>query len=270
MDHILSAAAERDSRSRQEVDRCAAQVLSALRSYPADMRPEERTELDTIGKLVARQREVLRSVTMPPREARGREGGLIMIGELAPMRIQILSASAQLQVWNRTALADAGRVTLAGLGDLQDQLTRRLVTALGSGFLLMVACTTYIVWLERQAQERYLDLSRSRGELQRLSARLVDAQETERQSISRELHDEVGQSLGALLVDLARLAGKVPSDRTDLQEEVRRMQGVAEQTVQTVRNMALLLRPSMLDDLGLAAALEVQGAGGFRPHRLGV
>jgi signal transduction histidine kinase len=91
--------------------------------------------------------------------------------------------------------------------------------------------------------------------LQLLSSRLVDAQETERRSISRELHDEVGQSLGALLVDLGRLPAIAP----EAKEQIDRMKSVAERTFQSVRNIALLLRPSMLDDLGLAAALEWQG-----------
>ena len=92
-----------------------------------------------------------------------------------------------------------------------------------------------------------------------MSAQLVDAQETERRSISRELHDEVGQSLGALLVEVGRLAASVPSDNAQIKDHVDKIKSVAETTVQTVRNIALLLRPSMLDDLGLIAALEWQG-----------
>ena len=97
------------------------------------------------------------------------------------------------------------------------------------------------------------------AELEALSAQLVDAQETERRSISRELHDEVGQSLGALLVEVGRLAASVPSGNAHIMDHVDKIKSVAETTVQTVRNIALLLRPSMLDDLGLIAALEWQG-----------
>jgi signal transduction histidine kinase len=117
----------------------------------------------------------------------------------------------------------------------------------------------YILRLERQTNLRYLELARSRHELQQLSSRLVDAQESERRSISRELHDEIGQSLGALLVDLSRLSASLPPDRPDVKEQVDRMKSVAESSVQAVRNIALLLRPSMLDDLGLGPALEWQG-----------
>ena len=95
--------------------------------------------------------------------------------------------------------------------------------------------------------------------MQQLSARLVDAQETERRSISRELHDEVGQALGALLVDLGRLSTTLSDDRPEVKAQLDNMKSVTERTFQAVRNIALLLRPSMLDDLGLVAALEWQG-----------
>jgi signal transduction histidine kinase len=116
----------------------------------------------------------------------------------------------------------------------------------------------YIVRLDRQTRARYVELARSRHALQQLSARLVDAQETERRAISRELHDEVGQSLGALLVDIGRLSTTLSGD-PEVKTQLDNLKSVAERTFQTVRNIALLLRPSMLDDLGLAAALEWQG-----------
>jgi signal transduction histidine kinase len=104
-----------------------------------------------------------------------------------------------------------------------------------------------------------VELARSQHALQQLSARLVDAQETERRAISRELHDEVGQSLGALLVDIGRLSTTLSGGHPEVKAQLDNLKSVAERTFQTVRNIALLLRPSMLDDLGLAAALEWQG-----------
>ena len=141
----------------------------------------------------------------------------------------------------------------------QAGLTRALAIGLGSGLLLVLAGMAYIVRLERQTQSRYTQLGQSRLELQQLSARLVDAQETERRSISRELHDEIGQALGALLVDLGRLSTALSDDRPEVKAQVENMKSATERTFQAVRNIALLLRPSMLDDLGLVAALEWQG-----------
>ena len=106
---------------------------------------------------------------------------------------------------------------------------------------------------------RYTEIVRTREELKELSGRLVDAQENERRAISRELHDEVGQSLSALLVELGNLTAALSAgDLRELRSHVDVIKKLAEASVQVVRNMALLLRPSMLDDLGLVPALQWQ------------
>ena len=95
--------------------------------------------------------------------------------------------------------------------------------------------------------------------MKQLSARLVEAQENERRSISRELHDEVGQSLTGVLVEMANLSTSIRAARCAAAaakaDEIKKL---VENSIGVVRNMALLLRPSMLDDLGLVPALEWQ------------
>ncbi len=117
--------------------------------------------------------------------------------------------------------------------------------------------TRRILRLENQTQLRYWEVAEARGQLKDLSARLVQAQEAERKSLSRELHDEVGQSLSAVLVEVrnltASLRAKPPVESLGHVETVK---SLVEGTIRVVRNMALLLRPSMLDDLGLIPALK--------------
>lgn len=90
--------------------------------------------------------------------------------------------------------------------------------------------------------------------LQMLSRRLVEAQETERRRIARELHDEVGQSLTVMLLNLQGLSKSLASSShaARVQETI----SVVEHVLEQVRNMSLDLRPPMLDDLGLEAALR--------------
>src|SRR6202007_1073524 len=116
--------------------------------------------------------------------------------------------------------------------------------------------------MEAELQQRYDEGSRAHQELQDLSARLLAAQEEERRAISRELHDEVGQSLSALLMEAGNAAARVPQDSAQNSVDVRRhvesIKKLAEASVNVIRNMTLLLRPSMLDDFGLVPALEWQ------------
>jgi len=141
---------------------------------------------------------------------------------------------------------------------LESRLIWMVALALIAGVLMSLICGWYILRLERQARQRYQALAHSRFELEGLSARLVEAQEEERRSISRELHDEVGQSLGALLVEVGQLSKLVPPDDKITQSQIAHIKSVAETAVKSIRDIALLLRPPMLDDLGLIPALEWQ------------
>jgi signal transduction histidine kinase len=88
-----------------------------------------------------------------------------------------------------------------------------------------------------------------------LSARLLEAQEEERRLISRELHDEVGQALTGVLLEMANLSNLIRNkEESALSKKVDEIKRLLEASIGVVRNMALLLRPSMLDDLGLIPA----------------
>jgi signal transduction histidine kinase len=137
-------------------------------------------------------------------------------------------------------------------------LSRMVFLTLLAGMLLSLAAGYYILKLEQNGRKRYLALARSREELEGLSKRLVEVQEAERLSISRELHDEVGQTLGALLVDLGQLSNFVSPSDPIVKDQIARIKAAAESAVRSIRDMALLLRPPMLDDLGLIPALEWQ------------
>lgn len=105
-----------------------------------------------------------------------------------------------------------------------------------------------------QRKEERQQLEQSRHELRRLSASVVEAREEERRRIARELHDELGQRLSALKMDLSTLTHDIHNRAYE--RRVAAMIDMLDETVASVRRIASDLRPMMLDDLGLNAAIE--------------
>ncbi|MFD9512072.1 HAMP domain-containing sensor histidine kinase [Streptomyces mirabilis] len=115
--------------------------------------------------------------------------------------------------------------------------------------------TTYNTMLDRLETERATS-----------SARALSAQEGERRRISQELHDEVGQTLTAVLLQLKRVADQVPGE---LREEVRQAQEATRGSLDEIRRIARRLRPGVLEELGLHSALRSLAAE-FTTHGLSV
>jgi PAS domain S-box-containing protein len=99
----------------------------------------------------------------------------------------------------------------------------------------------------------------SREQLRALTGYLQTAREAERATIAREIHDEFGQALTAFKMDLSWLARRLPQRRgAELAAKVSAMSGLIDGAINTVRRIATELRPGLLDDLGLIAAIEWQ------------
>ena len=103
----------------------------------------------------------------------------------------------------------------------------------------------------------FAELEAQREALRQVSLRLVNAQEEERRRLSRELHDELGQALTALKINLDVARRALPDDTPPrLRHSVYEASTLAVQTLERARSLSLELRPAMLDDLGLVSALR--------------
>lgn len=109
---------------------------------------------------------------------------------------------------------------------------------------------------ERKRAEE--ELKRSREQLRNLSAHLQSAREKERMYIAREIHDELGQMLTALKLDVSWLNSKLPGDQKALLLKTKSMAVLIDDAVRTVQRISAELRPGLLDDLGLSDAIEWQ------------
>ncbi|MGH9346162.1 MAG: sensor histidine kinase [Vicinamibacterales bacterium] len=123
------------------------------------------------------------------------------------------------------------------------------------GLVVAAIATWHVGRLEREIErQRGLDVQ-NRRDLERLSARLVSAQEEERRVIARELHDEVGQALTAIKMELG-VAHRETQSGSRAAGSLAGARAIAESALQSVRDLSQLLHPSMLDDLGLPDTLD--------------
>ena len=174
---------------------------------------------------------------------------------IVPKRELVIRVSEDVQSLNRgtflqqqASIADVYRRTQ---GQVWNQLGLALVASLGIALIAFL----YSARLESQLRlGRARDMQHAQ-ELQQLSAQLLTAQEEERRTIARELHDEVGQVLTAIKVELslAQATGAAAGVPEGAFENVRT---IADGALQRVRDLSHLLHPAMLDDLGLQTAIE--------------
>jgi signal transduction histidine kinase len=108
----------------------------------------------------------------------------------------------------------------------------------------------------RKAAEE--ELLQSQADLRRLAANVESAREEERTRIAREIHDELGQAMTALKMDVSWLEKKALSDPALLAEKTQEMIQLIDDTIRTIRRIATELRPGVLDNLGIQAAIEWQ------------
>ena len=184
-------------------------------------------------------------------------GNSVLRGDVLSQHAKILAITKEVRAVNNDELNEAERKTAEVFAEFRRRLLIVATIAFSSGLILAASTIMYVGRLENSLEKKYEESLQAQRELKELSKRLVDTEERERRAISRELHDEVGQSLSALLLDVENLTEMSTEDGV-FRHGLQKIKALAENCVNEVRNMALLLRPSMLDDLGLVPALEWQ------------
>ncbi len=178
--------------------------------------------------------------------------------QVQPRRDSVLVMALDVRDLNRAHFARQRDELARSQEELRAFLNR--MTALSMVLGAMVAATSIlrITRLETRNLEHQRRTEQAEQELRRLSQQLVQAQENERKSIARELHDQVGQMLTAVRMELGGFLQLRSASEEQIQTRVREARQVTERALRAVRDLAMGLRPSMLDDLGLVPAIEWQ------------
>ena len=254
-DALLDPAPRPAADYRREVEQAYRAIDSALAGYMPIVDPTaERARVHRLRDEIQAFR--VRSLEILGRDSRTwqLEAQALLKG-LLPERESVIDVSEELQAINRTVFV-AQQTEMA---QVQAALQRQVLTVLGVALVIsfVIGWTSfrYGVRLERRLVEQRQREEQISADLHRLGARVISVQEEERRRIARELHDEVGQALSAVNLELTAAQQYLlrTGTDTDLLGEAR---ALADGALRNVRDLSQLLHPSVLEDLGLSAALR--------------
>jgi signal transduction histidine kinase len=232
-------------------------VQSLLADYARLPRPAEREAFDQLRREVSAYFAAMEPALSWNAAERARQGYAFVENEILPRRMLAVGLADRIQELSEKQLESSSEEVSGLFAAFRARLMGMLAFTILAGCALAGFALWRILRLERESERRFEESQHAREELKRLSAELVQAQENERRRISRELHDEVGQVLSAIMIGLGNLRSAVRQN--DLDESLKQIQLVQDMTqrnASVVRNISLLLRPTMLDDLGLIPALK--------------
>jgi len=175
--------------------------------------------------------------------------------EVVPRREAALAIARDIEELNNANVSEQRSQVRRGLTAFRDDLRRLLWQSVLLGLAVAFTVVLRLRALERRSDEQRAFAQEAQRRTRELSQRLVVTQEEERKSLSRELHDHVAQVLTGLRMELGRIERNRSPEDTRLSEAVAECKQLVDMLFRTVRDLALGLRPSMLDDLGLRAAL---------------
>ena len=178
--------------------------------------------------------------------------------EVAPRRGELYSALIDLSEADQRRVQESEREFATARRHAAQRLMLMLAISVLLSFAVARTSIRHSESLELRAEQHFNEVEEARRELQQLSARLLEIEEEGRRRLSRELHDEIGQSLALLEIEISHAQNLLASDPRLVKDRLARARELAKRTVQTARNISAILRPAMLDDLGLVPALQFQ------------
>ena len=255
---------------RRQLEDTYRAVGDALDQYvPVIDSPAERERVARLHREIDDFRGTMLAVLSTDSSQWRSDARLLLRSRIVPKREVVIRVSEEVQALNRaefvqqqTRIADVYRAT-------QRSGWEQLGFALAASFGIALLAIRYAGRLEDRLRQQMAKDEDSARTLQRLSSQLINAQEEERRSIARELHDEVGQVLTAIKVELAIAQRAIEADggRAQVLQDAR---SIADSALHTVRNLSHLLHPPLLDDLGLPAAIDWYLRGFSRRHNVHV
>jgi signal transduction histidine kinase len=246
------------------------QIQTGITEYQHLVRTSEREVFEQLQKELNHYFSALTSALAWSPQQRQQQGYTFVQNVVLPRRMNAIGFADRIQQLSEKELEQSSETVSDLFASFRFKLLLLLVLAVAIGIALTAATLYRLLALEREAAERFGEVLKAREELQRLSAELLSAQENERRRLSRELHDEVGQVLSAMGLALENVRHSIAGDNRNALQQLAGAQEMAAKSVSVIRNISLLLRPAMLDDLGLLPALKWLAREVSRTHNIQV
>jgi signal transduction histidine kinase len=174
---------------------------------------------------------------------------------LSPRRDLVIRVSEEIHALNRVAFIEQQRDMAAIYASMQRRIWSQLGLALTLSLAIALVASKYASRLEQRLRRQMQKEAETTSELQRLSAQVITAQERERRLIARELHDDIGQALSAIKMELA-IAARAIDSGAPVGLKLLPARTITDNALQSIRDLSRLLHPAILDDLGLPAAID--------------
>jgi len=222
------------------------------------IRTEDRQRLDALKREVEGYWDALNPLfTWTPAEKADRSWRFLR-QQVLPRRRAALAMAQEIAELTQTNFEQQTRDIDRRQDSMAGFIRRTLVFTVLLGAVVATATILLLIRLQRESQRAQARTEKAEEELRRLSRQLLQGHEQERKALSRELHDEVGQMLTGLRIELRTLQDLHGRSDPDFDLHFESARNLTEQSLRSLRDLAMGLRPAMLDDLGLGSAMQWQ------------
>jgi signal transduction histidine kinase len=262
-DALLDTKPASSEAHRRRLQEAYKTVDEALTEYqPLGDSPEERVRLERLKTELGNFRGMIVEILAGDPNRLTLQAPELLRTRIGPRRELVIRVSEDVTALNRAEFIRRQNDLATISRDAQRVVWAQLGFALALSVAIALVATRYAGRLESRLREQMIkDLETSRN-LQRLSNQLLTAQEDERRVIARELHDEIGQALTAIKMEVAVAQRSIQAagGPSDLLDDART---IVDGALQSTRDLSHVIHPALLDDLGLSAAVDWY-LGGFR------
>jgi signal transduction histidine kinase len=253
---------------RKQLEQTSSALDQLMQSYePVSRSAAEHAQFARLRKEVDEYRRTMLELLATDRSQWLAEARNLLNQRITPRRDVVIAVSEGVQALNRAGFVQQQSEITGVYRSVQRELWQLLGLALVIGIAVSVLAVLYAGRLERRLRQQMSKGVELARDLQDLSARLVSAQEQERRHIARELHDEIGQALTAIKVELALVQRSIEGV-TGPTLVLQAARSITDGALHQVRDLSYLLHPPALDEFGLVSAVDSHIKAFSRRHEL--